>query len=586
MNAEEIRLRMGLDASSLKSGSEAVLQDQKKKAMEYVAFWKKAADDREAIETRSAVEQAARNNKAAALWRKREQDRVEATKQAELEIQEAQAKTAYQNNPQRLQQKAASQAAINAEIAAGSGGWGWRKDTSAKKQGGASGMVVGGAATSAASSLAAGESAGGALKNAGWFIGLSAAAVKIEHWVNGIISEGSFTKGLKGVGGSFKKLGSTIAEYGLAIAKGIGVIALLTEAYLIAASAIKMGKAATVEGQTIADLHRQTISLKDRLLKELEMKFSLGQIGKAEYNALNYKLNSGTNNSDIRRIQNRFLQLNEIYDPGEKAEEINTKAGQRKANADKELNTLIHGKRDEAQIQSALNSGTAIQAKLEADIAVLKSKQALTADENITLVEKEAELSEQMLQNAKDKEALKEKELETQKEALRVVEEQNKASQEIADLENQKARHNDRFSTIEEIAGRNFAKNLNQRYGQGGRFDLGTGNGRGGQAARDFMEAEKRQLYDRQFARDHYEAGGEEVDPSVLGAKFVSRASILGADQSRMKQARSAMESTGVQAGDSQLAAIDAKLETLNATLDRLNTLATGDGLHTKLTAD
>lgn len=47
---EEILIRMGLDASSVKRGTMVMLDQQKKAAMDYVGFWKKAIDDKDRLE--------------------------------------------------------------------------------------------------------------------------------------------------------------------------------------------------------------------------------------------------------------------------------------------------------------------------------------------------------------------------------------------------------------------------------------------------------------------------------------------------------------------------------------------------------
>jgi len=78
-NNEEILLRMGLDASSVRTGTNAMLDQQKKAASDYVSFWTKAVETRVARE--AAIEEAAnakslaryaalKRNKAAvdAMW--------------------------------------------------------------------------------------------------------------------------------------------------------------------------------------------------------------------------------------------------------------------------------------------------------------------------------------------------------------------------------------------------------------------------------------------------------------------------------------------------------------------------------------
>lgn len=92
---EEIRMRLGFDASAVQLGTQKMIDAQKKAATDYVAFWSGALKAREEQEIAFDVRSATRANQAALLNRKR------AVVQAER------------------------QAATNAEIAAGSGGVGW-----------------------------------------------------------------------------------------------------------------------------------------------------------------------------------------------------------------------------------------------------------------------------------------------------------------------------------------------------------------------------------------------------------------------------------------------------------------------------
>lgn len=50
---DEIRMKLGFDASAVQRGTQAMLDQQKKASMDYVAFWQTAAQKRDAIETAS-----------------------------------------------------------------------------------------------------------------------------------------------------------------------------------------------------------------------------------------------------------------------------------------------------------------------------------------------------------------------------------------------------------------------------------------------------------------------------------------------------------------------------------------------------
>jgi hypothetical protein len=54
------------------------------------------------------------------------------------------------------------------------------------------------------------------------------------------------------------------------------------------------------------------------------------------------------------------------------------------------------------------------------------------------------------------------------------------------------------YPTMEELAGRGFTQQLNKRYGKGGRFDLGRGDGMNSGIAQDYELAQKQQIWDRE----------------------------------------------------------------------------------------
>jgi hypothetical protein len=58
------------------------------------------------------------------------------------------------------------------------------------------------------------------------------------------------------------------------------------------------------------------------------------------------------------------------------------------------------------------------------------------------------------------------------------------------------------FPTIEAMAGRGFVDRLNRNYGRGGQFDLERGNGKYGDIARDYLLAQKQQLWDLNYGNN------------------------------------------------------------------------------------
>lgn len=77
---EEVLLRLGFDASAVKRGTMAMMDQQKKAASDYVSFWKKAVSEREQVEIAADVRAASRSNQARAIWRQRQNERMEATR--------------------------------------------------------------------------------------------------------------------------------------------------------------------------------------------------------------------------------------------------------------------------------------------------------------------------------------------------------------------------------------------------------------------------------------------------------------------------------------------------------------------------
>lgn len=74
---EEVLLRLGFDASAVKRGTMAMMDQQKKAASDYTSFWKKAISEREQMEVQADVRAASRSNRARALQRQRHTERTE-----------------------------------------------------------------------------------------------------------------------------------------------------------------------------------------------------------------------------------------------------------------------------------------------------------------------------------------------------------------------------------------------------------------------------------------------------------------------------------------------------------------------------
>lgn len=164
-NNEEMILRLGMDSSGMTRGTQKALDEQKKAAIDYASFWKKAITEKENAEIAADVRSASRANRASQLRR------------------------------ERAQREAQQLAATNAEIAAGSGGYGSGFGSTGKNASIRSG--ISGAAGTAATSAAM----GGSLKEIGLFTG-GMALGKIVTKV--------FDKGLSGI--NFSKFGRAVSR--------------------------------------------------------------------------------------------------------------------------------------------------------------------------------------------------------------------------------------------------------------------------------------------------------------------------------------------------------------------------------------
>lgn len=83
---EEVLFRMGFNATAVQKGTASMLDQQKKAAMDYVSFWKRAISEKEAAEVAADVRAAQRNNRARTLQRQRAKERSDDWKR-ELELQ-------------------------------------------------------------------------------------------------------------------------------------------------------------------------------------------------------------------------------------------------------------------------------------------------------------------------------------------------------------------------------------------------------------------------------------------------------------------------------------------------------------------
>ena len=215
-NNEEMVLRLGMDSSGMTRGTQKALDEQKKAALEYTSFWKKAISDKEDAEIAADVRAASRANRASQLRR------------------------------ERAQREAQQLAEINAEIAAGSGGYGSGFGAASGRKGraGQSGAVQG-ASQAAAFSATSGDGLGGFVS----FVKFAVAAKAIESvFVKGIesLKFGLVAKSLARLVGGFGSFATTLAT-GIPII-GTGIAAILHGLSMRRELAEMAGGYGTIEG--------------------------------------------------------------------------------------------------------------------------------------------------------------------------------------------------------------------------------------------------------------------------------------------------------------------------------------------------
>jgi hypothetical protein len=181
-----------------------------------------------------------------------------------------------------------------------------------------------------------------------------------------------------------------------------------------------------------------------------------------------------------------------------------TASAQKKAQEDfrKHEESVTELRRKGETTEQRMADDLARKAVLESQIFAFKT-QGRDVSEMTAAVDK---INLQIQQDGKD--AAKEK-AEAEKKATEEKQKQNKINDEATNLsrkinqnEHQMGQQEMVYPTIENLAGRNYTENLNKRYGKGGRFDLGRGDGYLGGAAREYELAGKQQQWDRTYGNN------------------------------------------------------------------------------------
>jgi hypothetical protein len=451
ISAEEILLRLGLDAGDMQRGTYAMLDAQKKASLEYVAFWESA------LEKQAAAESKANDASLAKL-------------EANLEAKAAATKVFFEEQ------------AAQYEIAQGSIG---------------AGMLAGGAAGKAERSGVSGvEGAllgGGAVGGGQYIIGSRALRGGITAVRGALI--GSWNYIIRG-------LVSAILGIGIpALAVLAGVASVLGISELIGGPGVfKTLKAFKVKKASEASLKDNQKNVVDILKSEIST-MKEHQILSPEDAQLYESFLKNPNQENLIRVFNAISPLipkggrNVLLEKGFKTQKERDDVAIKSADelADR-AQKILDKKKDEKTIEADIAEKTEYIFFLKKNLAALDQNSLEYHQAHARLLGYEVDLMNDQAQIAKD---LKEQgfmvagspELaKAQQEAhMRYMKGQIHAGEEEA-----------QYPTVEELAGRGWTERLNKLYGKGGRFDLGRGRGMYAGIAQDYELAQKQQIWDRE----------------------------------------------------------------------------------------
>jgi hypothetical protein len=265
---EEILLRMGFDGNAVARGTQAMLDSQKKAAMDYVDFWKTALAKRDAAETRS-------NDESIARLKQNLQKKAE-LQQRWFENQAAQKEIAEGSIPQNMQ------------------------------TGRAAGRSGSGAGGIAAATLVQDVVHGSGMKEAAKDAGYIAASVHLGHAVNRLVEGKNPYSGLSKLPHAIEKVVEAVIKHARVIG---GVTASIFAAYdvgRLGKADIEKQKAKQQEIFSKSDLVAQTAGIKGRLEGMIDDFAARGLIKETDAENLRRMTGDKASSEDVRHAQ-QFL---------------------------------------------------------------------------------------------------------------------------------------------------------------------------------------------------------------------------------------------------------------------------------------
>ena len=289
MTEDQILLKLALDATSANQSTAQVVELQKKAAAQFVETWSSAAKKR--ADTELSIERD--KQQKLTLMEKAGHDARVAAYQAAEDRRVRIGQKNYQNTLNQRKQNAA----LQAEIAAGSGGYGSLP----------TGVGTGGGRDDLKSGVSAGIAtaiAGGGAVATAKAVGIVAAGAKLEKWISSIIDGGNPFKGLKGIAGAIKKVGGYLVKYADILGAAITTVASAYQVVRLTKASTDANQARQQEVFSHFDLAQQSGSIAGRMgvdIDELQARGGIGPVVAERLRAM-----SG-NGSDQQRVAQRYL---------------------------------------------------------------------------------------------------------------------------------------------------------------------------------------------------------------------------------------------------------------------------------------
>lgn len=574
---EEILIRLGIDTTSMRAGTNAALDLQKKASLEYVGFWESA------MAKKTAAESAA-NDKSIAAAR--------AVAKAKIEIAEA---------------EAARIIAINEGIAAagaGGGGFGGAGRT-AQDVRDANGLerdaeIIGGVGAGASDAAYAFDKAGkllGKIGEDGKLIkGVETAAeglVKVGHEAGSLstVMRESMVIVREGLRGNWTRMAGSftilIGAIGSVVGVALAIVAAADAAFeLLGGNGMYRHirdfiKAKAGEKESGESLKKAEENTAEMLRKRVEDLQRAGVISEKDATMYMGKLKSGTNEdiSFVLGATNPLIKNQSAEDQVktvEKEKEIaRIKEQERKAELAAQRETMGH--------QEKMNSLTKEWQDLRLEMSKLDKDSVEYAQKSVELHQLEKQVAQERIEQAKEAAELQKEYDADEKDIAKI---QRKISQ--IDVQ-------DALPTIEDLAGKSYTDKLNSDYGPakwkkvgrgrfarwvktGGEFDLSAGDGPFAQAAQEAELAKKQEQWDIIHGNAQWQYNPVTGENELIGGQALE-------DRSRRVAAENLLSRAGLETPEMKAAKMNQDIADINVKIGALLDRASHDGIVIKTNA-